>query len=117
MDEQLEEHIVIDVSMEVLEEAGANGRSPSPEYEDLKEAELLMEQAGTAGAPAWDRIPEYRAPGSRSLSRGQRERSPVHKSYYTEDSEPRRTVRGKEAGQGGVKDPGKDEVSSHQGGQ
>ena len=36
--------------MEEPEEAGANARSPSPEYYDPVEAEVLMEEAGEAEA-------------------------------------------------------------------
>ena len=78
MNEHLEEPIVIDVSMEEPEIAGAND-SPSPEYEDQEEADVLMEEAEEAEAATRDRSPEYIAPGSRSRSREPRERSPVHK--------------------------------------
>ena len=44
-----------------------------------------MEEAKEAEAATRGRSPEYIAPGSRSLSREPRERSPVNKSFYTED--------------------------------
>ena len=42
-----EDQVIIDMSMDEPEEAGANARSPSPtqDYEDVEEAEVLMEEA------------------------------------------------------------------------
>ena len=89
MNEHLEEPIMIDVSMEEPEEAGANARSPRPEYNDSVEAQVLMEEADEAGVSARARRPEYRAPGLRSPSQEPRARSQVHKSYYTAEYEPK----------------------------
>ena len=41
--------------MDGPEEVGENARSPSPEYEEPEEEEVLKEEAGTAGAPTRDR--------------------------------------------------------------
>ena len=53
-----EELIFIDVSMEEPEEAGANAKSPSPEYGDPVKAAALMEVAKEAGAAARSPNPE-----------------------------------------------------------
>ena len=76
----MEEPIIIDVSMEEPEEAGANARGPSPEYDDPVEAEVLIEEAGEAEAATRARSPDNRAPRLRSQSREPRERSPINKS-------------------------------------
>ena len=55
INKHLEEAIMIDVSMDGPEEVGENARSPSPEYEEPEEEEVLKEEAGTAGAPTRDR--------------------------------------------------------------
>ena len=55
--------------------------------------QMLMEEAGAAGAPARDRSPEYRAPGLWSPRRGQRERSTVLNAYYTQNFRPRQVAK------------------------
>ena len=69
-----EDQVIIDMSMDEPEEAGASARSPSPtpDYEDVEGAEVLMEEAEAEKDEA--RSPIYKAPGSRSPSR---EGSPV----------------------------------------
>ena len=47
--------------MEEPEEAGAGARSPSPEYRDLTEADILMKEAEEAGAAARSPSTEYKA--------------------------------------------------------
>ena len=72
----------IDKPMEEPEEAGTEARSPSPEYSDPMESEVLMEEAKEARAGARSPSPEYLAQGSRSPSREHRARSLVHETYY-----------------------------------
>ena len=83
------------MSMDEPEEAGASARSPSPtpDYEDVEGAEVLMEEAEAEKDEA--RSPIYKAPGSRSPSR---EGSPVLpvlnvrpvlNAYYTQHFRPK----------------------------
>ena len=81
--------VIIDMSMDEPEEAGANARSPSPtpDYENVEEAEVLMEEAEAEKNEA--RSPIYKAPGSRSPSRERSPVRPVLKAYYTQNFRPK----------------------------
>ena len=93
MEEPLEEPIVINMSMDGPEEAGANARSPSPEYENLDVAEVIMDVAEAEEDKSKNKSPESKAPGSRSPSRDPRERSPVLNASYTQNFRPRQAYR------------------------
>ena len=82
-----EEPIIIDMSMDGPEEAGANDKSPIPKYENVEVAEVLMDEVEAEK----DKVkrPEYKAPGSRSPSKDPREKSPVLNAYYTQNFRPR----------------------------
>ena len=82
-----EEPFVIEMSVAGPEEAGANARSPSPEYETVEVAEVLMAEVEAKRDKV--RSPEYEAPGSRSPSKDPGEKSPVLNAYYTQNFRPR----------------------------
>ena len=74
--------VQINEPMEEPEEPGAGARSPSPEYGDPMEAEVLTVEAEEAGAGARSPSLEYIAPESQSPSPEPRVQSPEHKTYY-----------------------------------
>ena len=90
-----QDQVIIDMSMNQPEEAGANARSPNPtpDYEDVEGAEVLKEEAEAEKDKA--RSPIYKASWSRSPSR---EGSPVRpvlnvlpvlNAYYTQTFRPK----------------------------
>ena len=91
MGEPPEEPIVIEMSMDGPDEAGANPRSPSPEYENLEVPEVLMDEAEAEEEMNKNKNPE--APGPRSPGQGPRERSPVLNAYYTQNFRPRQVAK------------------------
>ena len=84
-----DEPVVIDMSLDGPEEAGANARSPSPtpNYEHEEEAQMMMAEAEA------DKVkidsPQYVAPWSRSLSRERSPSRPVLNAYFTQNIRPR----------------------------
>ena len=84
-----DDQVIIDMSMDEPEEAGANARSPSPtpDYENVEEAEVLMNKAEVEKDEA--RSPIYKAPGSRSPSRERSPVRPVLNAYYTQKFRPK----------------------------
>ena len=74
--------VQINEPMEEPEEAGAGARSPSPEYGDPMEAEVLTVEAEEAGAGARSPSLEYIAPEAGPVQepdRGMRRASPDHR--------------------------------------
>ena len=52
-----------------------------------------MEEEEAGASSARNKSPEYRAPGSWSPSRGQRERRPVLNAYFTQNFRPRQVAK------------------------
>ena len=81
--------VVINMSLNGPEEAGANARSPSPtpNYEHEEEDHRMMAEAEA------DKVkinsPEYVAPGSRSLSRERSPIRPILNAYFTQNFRPK----------------------------
>ena len=84
-----DEPVVIDMSLDSPEEAGANARSPSPtpNYEHEEEAQMMMAEAEA------DKVkidsPQYVAPWSRSPSRERSPSRPVLNVYFTQNFKPK----------------------------
>ena len=84
-----DEPVVIDMSLDGPEEAGANARSPSPtpNYEHEEEAQMMMDKAEA------DKVKidssNYMAPRSRSRSRERSPIRPVLNAYFTQNFRPK----------------------------
>ena len=85
-----EDEVIINImSMDGPEEAGPNARSPSPtpNYEEIEDAEVFLEEAEAEKDKA--RSPVYEAPVSRSPSREKSPIRPVLYAYYTQNFRPK----------------------------
>ena len=81
--------VVIDMSLDEPEEAGAiaRSRSQTTNYEPEEEAQMMMAEAKADKVEAGS--PEYKAPGSLSPSREQSPIRPVLNAYYTQNFRPK----------------------------
>ena len=77
--------VVINLSLDGPEEAGANARSPSPtpNYEHEEEAQIMMDEADAEKVKIDS--PEYVAPGSWSPSRERSPIRPILNAYFTQN--------------------------------